>query len=557
MASDSKILSIDYSKIDTTLVNFPIAIDLDKYCSTLISDLGTDKLKMKMEVNSIDSFTKLLIHSDTTDGSTTFTDSSDSEHTITTNGDVHHEVDQKKFGDTSIYFDGMDDSLSIPVSNDFVFGVDDFTVDFMLYPIVLSGDIILYTGETTGDFFVGIENGVNLGCGTHGVIWNVKIIHGMSINQWYHVVLTRSAGVVYVYINGVEKGHAADTTDYVSSGAISIGSQASMYYYSGYIDEFRVSKGIARWTSNFTPPNQTYSKNYQCPVEIECWETDNHVIHTKIPSIFSFEAPILTISWDTSWADNTDYVGVTGSTPAKQVWDDDFVAVYHMAQDPTGSGACIFESTTNELHATPNGGYVSEDLQDGLIGLCIQIDTADYLENTEYSTDITNCTLEGLYSPDNTLSNKGLITIGTANYQAITLTSGPDMSNSSDGAHWDIVLTNMVTVDQWVYRVLTTSSGLSELFDNGVSVDSENLGPMLTGNQEIKIGTHYAANSSYAASAKVGEVRISKVVRSDAWIKATNASLKDELIFLASLQKQIFRPNFELNSNIALILGGI
>ena len=38
-----------------------------------------------------DSFTKILIHSDTDDGSTTFTDSSPSEHTITPTGNVHHE----------------------------------------------------------------------------------------------------------------------------------------------------------------------------------------------------------------------------------------------------------------------------------------------------------------------------------------------------------------------------------------------------------------------------------------------------------------------------------
>ncbi|MDY7037988.1 MAG: hypothetical protein SV375_17720 [Thermodesulfobacteriota bacterium] len=53
-----------------------------------------------------DEYTKLLIHSDTTNGSTTFEDSSDSGHSITPNGDVHHSTAQAKFGGSSIYFGG-------------------------------------------------------------------------------------------------------------------------------------------------------------------------------------------------------------------------------------------------------------------------------------------------------------------------------------------------------------------------------------------------------------------------------------------------------------------
>ena len=51
-----------------------------------------------------DSYTKLLIHSDTSDGSTTFVDSSANGHTLSNNGNSHHEVDQYKFGTTSMQF---------------------------------------------------------------------------------------------------------------------------------------------------------------------------------------------------------------------------------------------------------------------------------------------------------------------------------------------------------------------------------------------------------------------------------------------------------------------
>ena len=76
-----------------------------------------------------DADTKLLIHSDSTDGNTTFTDSSSTGHTVTANGNVHHETDAQKFGDTAMYFDGTGDYLSIPDSDDWEFGNGDFTVD--------------------------------------------------------------------------------------------------------------------------------------------------------------------------------------------------------------------------------------------------------------------------------------------------------------------------------------------------------------------------------------------------------------------------------------------
>jgi hypothetical protein len=51
-------------------------------------------------------YTKLLIHSNSTDGSTTFTDSSDSGHTVSVTGGAQHDTDQYKFSPTSILFDG-------------------------------------------------------------------------------------------------------------------------------------------------------------------------------------------------------------------------------------------------------------------------------------------------------------------------------------------------------------------------------------------------------------------------------------------------------------------
>ena len=80
-----------------------------------------------------DAYTKLLIHSDDTDGSTSFTDSSSSGYSITAAGNSHHETDQAKIGQSSMYFDGSGDYISTPYSAYWNFGSGDWTLDFWAY----------------------------------------------------------------------------------------------------------------------------------------------------------------------------------------------------------------------------------------------------------------------------------------------------------------------------------------------------------------------------------------------------------------------------------------
>jgi hypothetical protein len=104
------------------------------------------------------------------------------------------------------------------------------------------------------------------------------------------------------------------------------------------------------------------------------------VLHTKVPTYAAAADGELILSYDSSQDDNDSYVGETGSTPAQYVWDSNFAAVYHMAQDPSVGGACILDSTANANHGTPAGSMTSGDLIDGDIGKAIEFDGSnDYL----------------------------------------------------------------------------------------------------------------------------------------------------------------------------------
>jgi hypothetical protein len=87
-----------------------------------------------------------------------------------------------------------------------------------------------------------------------------KIIVGpvVSAGQWYHVALVRASGVDTLYINGVAQGTQSETsTQSAASGWPRIGYNSSQNF-NGWIDEFRLSNGIARWLANFTPPTAAY-----------------------------------------------------------------------------------------------------------------------------------------------------------------------------------------------------------------------------------------------------------------------------------------------------------
>ena len=77
-----------------------------------------------------------------------------------------------------------------------------------------------------------------------------------TTNTWYHLAVTRSGSTVRLFINGVVSGSSTQTTSiYPSTHNITIGTDAAGNYpMNGYLSDVRITKGLARYTSNFTPP---------------------------------------------------------------------------------------------------------------------------------------------------------------------------------------------------------------------------------------------------------------------------------------------------------------
>jgi len=224
-------------------------------------------------------YVSLLLHGNGANNSTTFIDSSNNSHTVTANGDAEISTTQSKFGGSSMYFDGNGDYLSIPDSDQFEIGSGDFTFEAWIY---LTGYSVAYQGQyyvaeiickdsgSTGRGFTFYVLGTstswtNLRVALFSSNTNLLVTSAttsFNLNTWYHVAGVRNGTSLRLYKNGVDVGGGTNaTTVQNTTTAVTVGSEnpyfiaaGNAYYFPGYIDDLRITKGVARYTSNFNPP---------------------------------------------------------------------------------------------------------------------------------------------------------------------------------------------------------------------------------------------------------------------------------------------------------------
>ncbi|MDD2871933.1 MAG: LamG domain-containing protein, partial [Candidatus Gracilibacteria bacterium] len=206
-----------------------------------------------------DSYTKLLLHGEGDIGNGNI-------HNLSFNGNIANYSSIGKFNG-SYNFDGNGDYITIPNDSDFQLGSNDFTIDFWVNPANFSSEQGIINKE--GEWWFGINTDSKFHAWfTYGTpMWNIKLdsTNTFTANQWYHIAVVRNGSNMKLYVNGVEEDSSAvsgGSIDYIGACANkwSIGAGCNgVVFLNGKVDELRVSKGIARWTTNFTPPTEPYS----------------------------------------------------------------------------------------------------------------------------------------------------------------------------------------------------------------------------------------------------------------------------------------------------------
>jgi hypothetical protein len=223
--------------------------------------------------NGNDSFAKLLLHCDGTDASTSFPDASGGGHTVTANGSAQVDTAQSVFGGASALFNGSgtNDYLSVPDSADFFFDTSDFTVDFRLrFSSIGANEGLIGQRADASNYWQWIidTNLLRFLAVSGGTIRaDYTVAHGLSATTWYHMALVRNGTSLLMFRDGTSLSLTTGTAISTNSvpnvaAALEIGRQnfnSANQYINGWMDEIRISKGIARWTTGFTPPSSAYS----------------------------------------------------------------------------------------------------------------------------------------------------------------------------------------------------------------------------------------------------------------------------------------------------------
>jgi len=207
--------------------------------------------------------TKLLVQS--TDAG--IIDKAQGARSVNLIGDAKSSTTQTKYLSSSIKFDGTGDRITIPVDEVFEFGTGDFTIEMWLwytgtiarYPLILGNGIsgsgiysgwavVIISGELKLDRYTGSQTTT-----TFGSI-------NAAADTWHHLAIARSGTTIRAFINGTQVG--SDITNSISynrhnSDPLNIGyavDGAGTHQWNGYFSDIRITKGLARYTSNFTAP---------------------------------------------------------------------------------------------------------------------------------------------------------------------------------------------------------------------------------------------------------------------------------------------------------------
>jgi hypothetical protein len=185
--------------------------------------------------------------------------------TITVHGDAKLSTAVKKFGTASLALDGTGDYLSVPPQADFNFGTDNFTIECWIYPTAVptAGQYAFVAGQSkagVGNSSCGLYLGSAAGIiylysfGTFGTLPGAAV----AINAWSHIALTREGNDFKLWINGVQAGstltYAGEMTSATTTNFTIGGNAGYNLYVTGYIDDVKVSKGVARYTTTFSVP---------------------------------------------------------------------------------------------------------------------------------------------------------------------------------------------------------------------------------------------------------------------------------------------------------------
>ena len=244
-----------------------------------------------------------------------------------------------------------------------------------------------------------------------------------------------------------------------------------------------------------------------------------------------------------SVANDTDiyiYYGKPDATDgenATSVWDSDFVAVYHFAQDPTGT---VYDSTSNGRNLTAVVSMSSDDLVAQGGGYAIDIANGQSLRTGNYDWSILNSGYTGEFfvnlgsSPDTWGKGCHIGQVGVAG-ALMVLTRYSSSNKYNLGVSYDDVETSVpYTTGSYIYFASYQTAYGKDIGGQECSFVFKEINITATANTGTSTKLSIGASTDNAGHwpGKYAETRISKITRSRSWRTATYYSFNGELLSL-------------------------
>jgi hypothetical protein len=552
-----RLIKIDHSQISSSLTNFPIKIKISSSSGLNSADIrsiftevgGNSK---KIAVTTSDKVTQCYVEVEHWDHVSQVavlhvkvpSVSSTSDSTLYLYYDSGQLDNTFYVGDMKdsrcLSFDGDGDYLELPYSADFNFGSGDFTIETWFKP---SNDTRMYLFSGTTDYVLGLDfyyqtgttRTIQIWASSNGTTWD--LINGdsggngigtiaLALSTWHHVAFVRNGNRWMTFINGmIDKDITVSGTVINKSEGKRIGrmgynsGQPSLnFYMTGSISNYRVSN-VARYTSNFAPPKT-----------ISVADTNTKLL---IKGSYIQDETGKTI---TTYGDTKVTQGYLTTNLSRNVWDANYIAVYHPGAGIPGTSGVV-DSTTNALHGTAVG----------MTSTNFQGTQADFDGSTSYINAGINAafqptnviTVESATNLDVNTSSRIFAQYGKSTGQSYGIGVNYDLTNPGkasfsfyNGAWRQVYDTDDITTGV-LHHIAGRYDGttLAIVVDGTVKNTSSYTGDFDYSNLNgFNIGAYFAGSFASFLDGKTQEVRMSNIARSDAWVKATAKALLDALL---------------------------
>ena len=198
----------------------------------------------------------------------TIIDKSQTSKTLTLAGNTTISATQTKYLNYSMYFDGTGDYITLSDSDAREFGGEDFTIELWVKTTIATQNATLISRTPTAFssgmwtiFMNATASGgqVAVYVGDYSTASSLITTSGASIrdDSWHHVAVVRNGSSFVCYIDGTSRGTGSWAGSIANiAGDIRIGADQNYgRNWEGYMSDLRITKGLARYTSNFTPPS--------------------------------------------------------------------------------------------------------------------------------------------------------------------------------------------------------------------------------------------------------------------------------------------------------------